>query len=241
MHRQLAAFVRLVLVLVVAQLGYYNRRDTFMHWIRKDQRARRPCTHACCRGMRAHPEHWPVNPPNKYLRRATDNELADFYQRAGGGDSKAEERAREQVFAELQRRDLADERRKATQDAYRARVLGKKTERAAEVNRAIDAAEDGTNGYMLNRRGKEAGISERSLFTGPEARAKKYASEELLNWWETHPRPTEAHFRGEDTRIGYATVRGKRRQLTSEEAAWRDRYERDIGWPIEHGRHAEAA
>jgi len=61
-------------------------------------------------------------------------------------------------------------------------VLGRKTARQAEVNRAIDAAEAGTNGYMLNRRGREAGISERSLFTGPEARAKKYASEDLLNW-----------------------------------------------------------
>jgi hypothetical protein len=29
--------------------------------------------------------------------------------------------------------------------------------------------------------------------------------------------------------------------MTSEEQDWRDRYERDIGWAIEHGPHAEAA
>jgi hypothetical protein len=198
----------------------------------------RPCV---LPGMRAHPEHWPVNPPNKYLRQASDAELADYYTKHGAGDDQASEQVREHVFAELQRRDLADERKRRRADEYRARVIGRKTERAAEVSRVIDAAEAGTNGYILNRRGREAGISERSLFTGPEARAKKYASEELLNWWESHPRPTEAHFRGEDTRIGYATVRGKRPRMTSEEEAWRDRYERDIGWPIEHGPHAEAA
>jgi hypothetical protein len=87
-------------------------------------------------------------------------------------------------------------------------VIGRETERAAAVEAAWLAAENGTRGYMLNRRGRETGIYERSLFTGSEARAKKYASEELLNWWGKHPRPTEAHFGAQDTRIGYATVRG---------------------------------
>ena len=86
---------------------------------------------------------------------------------------------------------------------------------------------------MLNRRGKEAGINERTLFTGPESRARKSASEELLSWWETHPRPTTAMFEGRDTRIGYATVRDPRSRMTTEEQAWRDRYERDISWPIQ--------
>lgn len=76
---------------------------------------------------------------------------------------------------------------------------------------------------MLNRRGREAGIDERPLFRGPEARARKYASEELLNYWEDHPRPTEAYFRGEDTRLGYA---GLRQKLTSAEQRERDWYER---------------
>ena len=43
------------------------------------------------------------------------------------------------------------------------------------------------------------------MFRGPTP-SRKYASEELRNYWENHPRPTEAsteaYFRGEDTRLG---------------------------------------
>jgi hypothetical protein len=71
-----------------------------------------------------------------------------------------------------------------------------------------------------------------SAITAPESRARKYAGEELLKWWETHPRPTKAHFRGQDTRVGYGRVYGVRRRVTSEEQEWRDRYDR-IAWQIE--------
>jgi hypothetical protein len=40
------------------------------------------------------------------------------------------------------------------------------------------------------------------LFTGPESRARRYASEELLNHWQMHPRPTAAFFAGKDTTSG---------------------------------------
>jgi len=240
MKRQLAALLRLLLVLVVAQLGYYNRRDLFKHWIRKEQRANQTCGHACCRHMRAQLKNWPVNPPNPYLRRATDNELADYYQRSAGRDDAAEERAREHVFAELQRRDIAQERRERAEERRRERWTARRLERAEAIDAAWLAAEEATNGYMLNRRGKEAGINERTLFTGPESRARKYASEELLEWWETHPRPTQAMFEGRDTRMGYAAVRGPRTRMTSEEQAWRDRYERGINWPIESAVHEAA-
>jgi hypothetical protein len=59
---------------------------------------------------------------------------------------------------------------------------------------AYDAAEDATRGYLLNERGRRAGVSARSLFMGPEVRARAYASEELLTWWEQHPRVTFAQF-----------------------------------------------
>lgn len=55
-------------------------------------------------------------------------------------------------------------------------------------------AEADTKGNLLNKRGRAAGIDDRSLFTGPEARAPAYASEELIEHWETHPRPTAAMF-----------------------------------------------
>jgi hypothetical protein len=213
-------------------MARYNRRDLFRHWIHKDQPANRPCTHACCRGFRAHPEHYPVARRNDYLRYSSDTELAEFFGRQRDDDRG--QAARDQVIAEMQRRDQADERRQQAEQRRRLRYAARRTERAAELDRLWLEAEAGTKGNMLNRRGREAGINERTLFTGTEARARKYASEELLEWWEHHPRPTEAYFEGRDTRIGYGARVGVRGRMTSEEADWRDRYARDVDtWPIE--------
>jgi hypothetical protein len=65
-----------------------------------------------------------------------------------------------------------------------------------EVYRQWLAAEAATNGYMLNRAGQRGGIDERSLFTGPESRVRKYASPELIEWFESHPRPTRVSWFG---------------------------------------------
>lgn len=209
---------------------YYNRRDFFSHFVRKDQPAPRPCHHACCRGMRAHPDGYPVVKRNAYLRYAGDADLTRYYERHAG-DSETDEHARARVLHEMQRRDEADERRDARAQRRRHKYLAQRTERAEHVEREWAAAEAATNGYMLNRRGQEAHIDERTLFTGPESRARKYASEELLSYWEHHPRPTAAYFRGQDTRIGYSNT-GIRRRMSTEEAEWRDRYERAAqGWP----------
>jgi hypothetical protein len=51
-------------------------------------------------------------------------------------------------------------------------------------------AEDVTRGHMLNKAGQAAGIDPRSLFTGAESRARKYASEDLLEYFERHGRLT---------------------------------------------------
>ena len=40
-------------------------------------------------------------------------------------------------------------------------------------------------GELLNRRGRENHIDPYSLFMGPVNRAMAYASEELLEWWQT--------------------------------------------------------
>lgn len=62
----------------------------------------------------------------------------------------------------------------------------------ADYDDALEAqirrAEDATNGAMLNRAGRERGISAESLFIGSGARAKKYASEELKAFWSIYPR-----------------------------------------------------
>jgi hypothetical protein len=175
--------------------------------------------------MRPHPENWPVHLPSRQLRSATDAELADYFA-AHGADTPADDKARNQVLYELQRRDTRDERKVAAEERRRARYSARRAERSEALEREWAAAEQATKGNMLNRRGREAGINERTLFTGTEARARKYASEELLNYWEHHPRPTAAYFEGADTRIGYLAGLSPRRRMTSEEQAWRDRYER---------------
>ena len=57
------------------------------------------------------------------------------------------------------------------------------------------AAENATRGVLLNALGRQRGIDPWSLFIGPEASARLYASEELLDWWDNgHPRLTFAAF-----------------------------------------------
>ena len=65
-----------------------------------------------------------------------------------------------------------------------------------EVYRQWRAAEAATNGYMLSRTGLREGVDERSLFAGPESRVRKYASPELIEWFESHPRPTRVSWFG---------------------------------------------
>lgn len=59
---------------------------------------------------------------------------------------------------------------------------------------AYASAEAATNGHMLNRRAREAGISSRDLFTHNGTYARAYASEELLEHWARNPRPTFAAY-----------------------------------------------
>lgn len=66
-----------------------------------------------------------------------------------------------------------------------------------EVRRRTVMAENATNGYMLNPKGKQAGIDPYSLFTGPESRARKYASPELKEWFDQNGRPTAADFQAQ--------------------------------------------
>jgi len=157
--------------------------------------------------------------PARYLRGASDDDLAKHYANC----PESNPRCRDQVLAELHRRDLRQEHRRAVEERRTRRWADRRALRDAEIEREWLAAERETRGVMLNRRGREAGIDEKSLFRGPEARAREYASEELLNYWEDQPRPTEGYFRCEDTRLGMI---GARRRLTSAEQQERDWYER---------------
>jgi hypothetical protein len=51
------------------------------------------------------------------------------------------------------------------------------------------------NGVFLNDLGKAQGINSESLFTGSATRARKYASEELIAWWEDNGRHNKGSFR----------------------------------------------
>lgn len=51
-------------------------------------------------------------------------------------------------------------------------------------------AEEATRGHMLTPIARSRGIDERTLFSGPEARARLHASDELKEWWDEHGRLT---------------------------------------------------
>lgn len=159
----------------------YSIRDLLGHFVKPRSARGKMCPHACCRNKRVHPANFPVILPTQLLRRASDDELANHYGRHGDND-----RVRAQVLREMERRDQAEARRKASSQ----RAAARKFERQEQVETAILAAEHSTRGNMLNAKGRRAGISERTLFTGSEAHAMRYASEELLRHWETNPRPT---------------------------------------------------
>lgn len=180
--------------------------------------------------MRPHPENWPVHLPSRQLRSATEDQLLAFYN-AHQGDRPADRQARDQVMYEMQRRDISAELRNEAEQRRQVRYSASRRDRAAVIENQYVQAEAATNGFMLNRRGLEAHIEPRSLFTGPESRARKYASEELLEYWEHNPRPTQAMFEGADTRIGYSGASiaslGVRRRITTQEQYWRDQYDRE--------------
>lgn len=53
---------------------------------------------------------------------------------------------------------------------------------------AYEAASEACRGRLINARGEKAGIDAWDLFIGNEARARAYASPELLEFWATTPR-----------------------------------------------------
>lgn len=55
-------------------------------------------------------------------------------------------------------------------------------------------AEHDCNARLLSKEAMAAGIDSYSLFIGPRARAERWASEELRDWWAQHGRLTYAEF-----------------------------------------------
>lgn len=126
------------------------------------------------------------------LRTSTDEQLPEHYTRHGYC-----EKCRGQILREMERRDVRTERAKTARQRRFARSL----ERQEAIETAWQAAERATNGNMLNAKGRARGIDERSVFTGSEERAYRYASDELKAHWERNPRPTRAQLSGDPEAI----------------------------------------
>lgn len=91
------------------------------------------------------------------------------------------------VVAEGKRRDRLEQAQRA-RDSERATW--------AEAAHAQYLAADAVcKGNLLSRPGKRAGVSEWSLWAGPETRAMRYASEELREFWYANPRVTVGRYR----------------------------------------------
>lgn len=174
---------------------YYNQRDRFGHFVKPAPGMGRPCPHQCCQGRRPHPSHLPVKLDRQVLRGMGSDELerelehyAHYYETHGEGGL--------QIAAELDRRDESARRAAARKQRAKDKRQAAESEYRDEVYRQWLKAEAETNGYMLNKTGLAAGINERSLFTGPEVRVRKYASPELIEFFESNPRPTRASWFG---------------------------------------------
>lgn len=175
--------------------GRYNLRDQLGHFVVRADAADRPCHHHCCEGKRVHPRTMPVKLNKTWLKSLTPAELdEELGQYAGFGESHEEGFL--QIVAEMGRREDSQDRAHATKLRAKDRRQRRQSEYEDEVYRQWLTAEAETNGYMLNKAGRSAGINERSLFTGPESRVHKYATPELMDWFEANGRPTRASWFG---------------------------------------------
>jgi hypothetical protein len=183
----------------------YNRRDLIGHYVKQASPEQKMCQHACCRGRRVHPENYPVILPSKLLRSASDDDLARGY-------ALGTERRQAQILHEMERRDREQITKAQKAKDRKARQHAREFAHAEEIDRVWLEAEAATNGNMLNKKGRAAGISDRWLMTASEPDVRRYGSEELHNYFAEHHRPTAAAMRGKDTRLGVVYTAPKRKQ-----------------------------
>lgn len=193
----------------------YNVRDLLGHFVKPRSAKGKMCPHACCRNKRVHPANMPVILPRKLLQRASDDDLQAHYERVQG-DSKKDQRARAQVLHEMDRRDAAE-----TARGNRAMVrFSKQLEQADAAEASYVAAENATRGNMVNAKGRGRGVNPRTLITGREADFRRYASDELAEYYAEHHRPTPASFRGADTRVHPKASEWKRKPRGVVDKRW---------------------
>jgi hypothetical protein len=170
--------------------SYYNVRDMLGHFVKPKSERGELCPHKCCGGRRPHPAAEPLIPNKKLLRALTDEQWYAHAQRIDWRD----QRQVQEYIAEGERRERRDAaaRRRATSAADRRR--NEAIDFEIEIEAKYLQAEHATRGDLLNKAGKAARIDPRSLFYGQEARARKYASEELSEWFTRNGRLTRTEF-----------------------------------------------
>lgn len=119
----------------------------------------------------------------KALRNLTDDQLCDMY-------GTADEATQDAIRRECDRRDHLDRKRAAVKARWDEAV----TEWLDYAHAQWLAAEQACRGHLLSKAGHTAGINPRDLWTGTTARAARYASEELLDFWDRHPRITRTQY-----------------------------------------------
>lgn len=192
----------------------YNRRDQIGHWVDKDKPADRHCQHACCRGYREHPEHWPVVLPSRKLRGASEEALGEHFRKLSWDESPKARRGELQILHEFDRRAKAEERerdRARAREAVLANRAAARQEREVEYERIKLDAEAGTQGYLTNAAGRARGIADHEILTGRRDVFNRYASDEAKDYFRVNPRPTASYFRGRDTRVHAQAERRRRR------------------------------
>ncbi|TDD11861.1 phage minor capsid protein [Nonomuraea diastatica] len=105
------------------------------------------------------------------------------------------------VALEKKDRDRAEQRVQTLNDRIREHAK----ESGLPIRRVFDewlemtfiGAERYTRGVMVNEEGRRRGIDGRSLLSGRQDIAHKYASDELKRWWDDHPRMTFNQFRAQ--------------------------------------------
>ncbi|MFD7716185.1 phage minor capsid protein [Streptomyces sp. NPDC059814] len=110
----------------------------------------------------------PAAPPD-----AWNGLSVDWY----AGMSSTERWIAEREYADMQQRTAYT--REQLRDMYREHTWAQ-----------YMGAEDATNGYLLSREARAAGVDPGTLFSGPAHVAYARASEELKRYWTDHPRMT---------------------------------------------------
>lgn len=151
----------------------------------------------------------------KPLREMTDDELAG----ALGAVDWSDLEAVRTLSREASRRDK--------NERERGKRRSESVAHANDLERQYLAAEEETRGHMLSRAGQAKNIDPKSLWEGSETRARKYASEELNEYWDAHPRLT----------IGKVREDARKNRAAEEDAyeAEHGPYSHIYGPPIEPG------